>query len=136
MNSAVQLCGLVNICTVLTCGAVRMQEALMTEDSELAVDVLRLVGKLRRKIGTRKIPRMHALLRWASGLAECDRGRSHGWAQISIATVPVGMPISTATGVHRSTSVAAVSIDKTRVYRAPSELLSRCGCSFHHPPTG
>jgi tetratricopeptide (TPR) repeat protein len=67
LNSPVQLCAVLNIAAVLA------HSSLANENA--ASLVLDLASTLRSALGTRKLPRIRALLRWATGLAHCARGR-------------------------------------------------------------
>jgi hypothetical protein len=73
LNSPVQLCALVNIAVAF---------ALSPDISPKAATlVLDLAVDLRATLGGRKHPRLRALLRWATGLALCARGRKHAGAR-------------------------------------------------------
>lgn len=73
VNSPVQLCAVVSIAVALAHSPLATAEA--------GTLVLELASGLRAKMGTRPLPRVRALLRWATGLAECARGRTSAGAR-------------------------------------------------------
>lgn len=73
LNSPTQLCAVVSIAVALAHSP--------TATKESANPVLEMAAELRRMLGTRPLSRIRALLRWATGLAECARGRTSAGAR-------------------------------------------------------
>jgi tetratricopeptide (TPR) repeat protein len=67
VNSPTQLASIVNIAVVLA-----NAPDITPKSAELVLD---LASHLRSVVGNRKLPRVRALLRWATGLAEAAAGR-------------------------------------------------------------
>lgn len=64
------------------------------------------------------------------------RGHPRNCGRSAHVSITIGTPICCATGVQMSTFSSFVSMLTISAYRAPASLLSRFGCSFHHPETG